>query len=178
MIILAAEALFWILVIAGMVARYVFRMPTASKFLLLAVPVVDIALLIAVIIELRSGQPAGIEHQLVGLYLGISIILGPGLIRWCDEKVRNLSSGKKRVPKVQKPFGAKMREELIFLAKWSLAVGVAFLINQGLMLVAINDAQREALSQASSMPLTSIVLVALFGPGWVLLFEEGKKNSR
>ena len=95
MIIIIAEALFWVLVVAGMVVRYWLRMPTLSKFLLLAVPLVDVALVIAVIAELRAGRTVGIEHQLAGLYLGISLILGPGIIRWCDEKARSLSSREK-----------------------------------------------------------------------------------
>ena len=128
MIIIIAEALFWILVVAGMVVRYGLRMPTLSKFLLLAVPLVDIALVIAVIAELRAGRPVGIEHQLAGLYLGISLILGPGIIRWCDEKAQAFSSQGATSPKPRKPhktFTEKMRDELVFLAKWSLAVGMA-----------------------------------------------------
>ena len=97
MIIIIAEALFWVLVVAGMVVRYWLRMPTLSKFLLLAVPLVDIALVIAVIAELRAGRPVGLEHQLAGLYLGISLILGPGIIRWCDEKARSLKNPRRNL---------------------------------------------------------------------------------
>ena len=97
MIIVIAEVLFWVLVAAGMVVRHWLRMPILSKFLLLAVPLVDVALVIAVIAELRGGRPVGIEHQLVGLYLGIILILGPGIIRWCDEKAQSLSSRKSLV---------------------------------------------------------------------------------
>ena len=178
MIIIIAEALFWVLVVAGMVVRYWLRMPTLSKFLLLAVPLVDIALVIAVIAELRAGRPVGLEHQLAGLYLGISLILGPGIIRWCDEKARSLSSREKSSPTPYATFSEKMRHELVFLAKWSVAVGIAFLINQGLMYAAVHESQREALSQASSMPLGSILVVAFFGPGWLLLFGDNDKQQK
>jgi len=141
LIIIIAEALFWVLVVAGMVVRYWLRMPTLSKFLLLAVPLVDVALVIAVIAELRAGRTVGIEHQLAGLYLGISLILGPGIIRWCDEKTRSLSSREKSSPKPYATFNEKMR-------------------------------------QASSMPLGSILVVAFFGPGWLLLFWEGQKEQK
>jgi|UPI00034647DA hypothetical protein len=32
--------------------------------------------------------------------------------------------------------------------------------------------------QASSMPLGSILVVAFFGPGWLLLFWEGQKEQK
>ena len=72
----------------------------------------------------------------------------------------------------------KMRHELVFLAKWSVAVGIAFLINQGLMYAAVHESQGEALSQASSMPLGSILVVAFFGPGWLLLFGDNDKQQK
>ena len=70
-----------------------------------------------------------------------------------------------------------MHHELVFLAQWSVAVGIAFLINQGLIYAAVHESQREALSQASSMPLGSILVVAFFGPGWLLLFGDNGKQQ-
>ena len=141
MIVVIAEALFWVLVAAGMVVRYWLRMPILSKFLLLAVPLVDVALVIAVIAELHGGRPVGIEHQLVGLYLGISLILGPGIIRRCDKKTRSLSSREKSSPRPHPTFNEKMRG-------------------------------------ASSMPLGSILVVAFFGPGWLLLLGDNDKQQK
>ena len=73
--------------------------------------------------------------------IGISLILGPGIIRWCDEKTRSLSSREKSSPKPYATFNEKMR-------------------------------------QASSMPLGSILVVAFFGPGWLLLFWEDQKEQK
>ena len=61
--------------------------------------------------------------------IGINLILGPGIVKWCDEKAP------------------------------------------------VAEFQREALSQASSMPLGSILVVAFFGPGWLLLFGDNGKQQ-
>ena len=61
--------------------------------------------------------------------IGINLILGPGIVKWCDEKAP------------------------------------------------VAEFQREALSQASSMPLGSILVVAFFGPGWLLLFGDNDKQQ-
>lgn len=42
---------------------------------------------------------------------------------------------------------------------------VGFLVNQGLILLAIDEGQRKALSQASTVPFMSVLFVAIFGPG-------------
>ena len=70
-----------------------------------------------------------------------------------------------------------MRSELFFLGKWIAAMAVGFFVNRGLMLLAVNESQQDALSQASTMPFTSVLFVALFGPGWLLLFGTGKEKA-
>lgn len=177
MLIVLAEILFWILIAAGMMVRYGLRKPTLSKILLLAVPLVDVALIFIVIVELRAGKPVELAHQLAGIYLGISIILGPSIIKWCDKKAYSWHA---KIP-TQKPekrsFAIEMRSELSFLGKWIAAMAVGFFVNRGLMLLAVNESQQDALSQASTMPFTSVLFVALFGPGWLLLFGTGKEKA-
>ncbi|MEJ4113510.1 hypothetical protein ACGE24_05780 [Corynebacterium kroppenstedtii] len=52
---------------------------------------------------------------------------------------------------------------------------IGFCINKILALISIQQFQREVLQNAGTIPLTSIIVVAVFGPGWVLIF--GDKNS-
>ncbi|QDZ42466.1 hypothetical protein [Corynebacterium sp. sy039] len=175
MIILIAEILFWVFIALGMTARYLFRLPALSRFLLCMVPMVDVFLIIVVIRDLRLGAPVGLAHQLAGLYLGVSLVLGPGIIRWCDAKIRSLSGGYSS-DAGSKTFRQQMLAELKFLAKWSLAMGIAYLINQLLVFLAVNETQKEALAEAASMPLSSIIFVVIFGPGWLILFGKSSRD--
>ena len=180
MIIVIAEISFWVIVVAGLLARYVLRMNRLSNILLAVVPLVDIVVLIVTILDLREGRSIEFAHQVVELYLGLSLILGPSTIRWCDEKMHGMlkHEGSQRISK-KLEWRDSMLRELIFLAKWSVAVGISWMINQGLIFVAVNDSQREAIQKAAIMPLNKILIVALFGPVWQLFSKyETNKSTR
>lgn len=176
MLIIIAEALFWVLIVVGLVTRYWLQRPVVGKWLLIGVPVVDLLLIMVVIIELRLGKPVALAHQLAGIYLGISVVLGPSIVRWCDRKARAWRTGEEVETSRDNTFSSALRSEVVFLAKWILAMTVGFLVNQGLVLLAIDEGQREALSQASTMPFMSVLFVAIFGPGWILIF--GNKSNK
>lgn len=165
MLIILAEALFWTLIVAGMVARYWLQRPVTGKWLLIGAPVVDVLLIMVVIIELRSGKPVALAHQLAGIYLGISVALGPSIVRWCDQKARGWRFGEKVETSRDNTFSSALCSEIVFLTKWILAMTVGFLVNQGLILLAIDEGQCKALSQASTVPFMSVLFVAIFGPG-------------
>ena len=53
--IATAEILFWVLLVAGLLVRYALKAPRIGAGLLLATPVVDLALLILTYIDLSTG---------------------------------------------------------------------------------------------------------------------------
>ena len=84
LIIVACEIGFWVLIGAGLTARYLLRRPRLGAGLLVAAPVVDLVLLTATVIDLRGGATAGFTHGLAAAYIGFSLAFGHGLIRWAD----------------------------------------------------------------------------------------------
>lgn len=86
LLIVAAEIGFWALLLAGLTARYVLRLPRLGLVLLAMTPLVDLALLTATFIDLRGGAVATSWHSLAAVYLGVSIAFGPRMIAWADQR--------------------------------------------------------------------------------------------
>lgn len=83
-VIVACEIGFWVLVVLGLLARYVMRWPRTGAVLLAMTPVVDVVLLTAVIVTLQAGGTATFFHGLAALYLGLSIAYGHKMVKWAD----------------------------------------------------------------------------------------------
>ncbi|MDZ5471421.1 hypothetical protein SM124_06635 [Bacillus sp. 31A1R] len=82
--ILACEIGFWIFVLAGLVARYIFKQVKLSTFLLLCTPVIDLFLIIATVIDLKNGATATFFHGVAAYYIGMTIAFGKRMIQWAD----------------------------------------------------------------------------------------------
>lgn len=82
--IVVAEVSFWILLVAGLFARYVLKAPRIGAALLVATPIVDLVLLALTYVDLSSGKSSNFVHGLSALYIGYSIALGPTIIRGWD----------------------------------------------------------------------------------------------
>ncbi|WP_329520455.1 hypothetical protein [Spirillospora sp. NBC_01491] len=85
-VIVACEAGFWLVLLAGLGARYLLRWRRAGAALLLCVPLLDVVLLTATVVDLRGGATAGFGHGLAAAYLGYSVAFGHGWVRWADER--------------------------------------------------------------------------------------------
>lgn len=72
-VIIACEISFWVVLLLGLTTRYLLRMPRLGAALLLCVPLVDLALLLATLFHLRSGATADWADGLAALYLGFTI---------------------------------------------------------------------------------------------------------
>ena len=91
--IIACEVAFWLAIVAGLVARYPLRRPRLGLALLASVPVIDLVLLIATAVHLRSGAHAGVEHGLAAIYIGFSIAYGHRMIGWADARFAHRFAG-------------------------------------------------------------------------------------
>lgn len=85
-IIIACEIGFWVLIVAGLIVRYVLGRRRTGLVLLALTPLVDLILLVATVLDLRSGATAGTAHGLAAVYLGISIAYGHKMIGWADTR--------------------------------------------------------------------------------------------
>ncbi|WP_207392601.1 hypothetical protein [Aeromicrobium sp. IC_218] len=92
-VIVACEVGFWVLIGAGLVARYVLRAPRLGLVLLALTPVVDLVLLAATVVDLRHGATASVAHGLAAVYLGFSLAYGHAMIRWADVRFAHRFAG-------------------------------------------------------------------------------------
>ncbi|MEU6752248.1 hypothetical protein ABZ914_39035 [Spirillospora sp. NPDC046719] len=123
-IIAACEIGFWVVLAAGLVARYPLRMRRTGAALLLGVPLVDLVLLAATVADLRGGATAGFAHGLAAAYLGYSVAFGHGMVRWADERFAHRFAG--GPPPRRKPrYGrARARYEWVEFGKAAVATGI------------------------------------------------------
>jgi hypothetical protein len=110
-IIGACEVGFWALLAAGMVVRYLFRMPKLGAALLLAVPVVDVVMLVASVVDLRRGGEPSLVHSLAAIFIGVSVGFGHHTIRWADRWAAHKFQGAPRPVKPPKGGPARARHE-------------------------------------------------------------------
>ena len=146
-VIVACEVMFWVLVLAGLVTRYVLRRPRAGAVLLAGAPLVDLVLLGATVLDLRGGGTAGTAHALAAVYIGVSVGFGHAMVRWADERFAHRYAGgpaPRPRPRTGRAHAAHERRGLVRHA-------VAYLVGVGLLATAVlvvgDPARTEALTQ-------------------------------
>lgn len=122
-VIIGCEIGFWVFVLLGLLARYVLRRPRTGIVLLAMAPVVDLVLLTAVIVHLRTGGAAGFFHGLAALYLGVSVAYGHKMVTWADERfAHRFAHG----PAPVRRYGSDhAKEAWKDVARTGIAVGIA-----------------------------------------------------
>ena len=139
-VIIAAELAFWLLLVSGLVARYGLGFRRVGITLLVATPLVDLALLAATTIDLRRGGEAALPHALAAVYIGVSVAWGKRMIGWADARfAHRFAGGRAPVgpPRTGRAHAAHQRHEwLRHLVAW--ATGTA-LMGLGVLLVADVD---------------------------------------
>lgn len=86
--IIACEVGFWVVILLGLVTRYIFKKERLGLFFLALTPVIDLILLAITSIDLYNGATATLAHAIAAVYLGSSIAFGKSMIRWADENFR------------------------------------------------------------------------------------------
>ncbi len=165
--ILTAEAAFWLVLLGGLTARYALGRPRLGAALLIGVPLVDAALLAATALHLAGGARADWSHGLAALYLGVSVVFGPSLVRAADRRfARRFAGGRAQatsVPAVDR-LGAHWRLWL----RGVLAGGLTAAVLGALVLVG-GPADTRALWAGGGW-FTQLALILgvwlLFGPAW------------
>ncbi|MCA1195296.1 hypothetical protein [Saccharopolyspora sp. 6V] len=82
--IFAAEIAFWVVLAAGLAARYPARRDRLGTLLLRAVPLVDLALVVLVAADLAGGAEPSRAHAFAAVYLGFTVAFGRATIAWAD----------------------------------------------------------------------------------------------
>lgn len=85
-LIVAGEAMFWVVLLASLAARYLLHRALLSRWLLRALPLIDIALLLFAALDLHAGAAATPAHALAAVYAGFTIMFGSVVVRWADAR--------------------------------------------------------------------------------------------
>lgn len=130
--IIACEIGFWVVILLGLLSRYMFNQKKLGLFFLALTPVIDLVLLTVTAVDLYNGATATQIHALAAVYLGVSIAFGKSMIRWADE--RFLYFVKKQGAKPKRKTGWDYARHSL---KSSIQHLAAFLIGSALLLVMI-----------------------------------------
>lgn len=129
--IIAGELGFWVFLLVGLVTRYPLRMRRVSTVVLVALPVIDLGVLVVTVLNLAGGATANVSHGLAAVYLGFSVVFGRSMVRWADTRFAHRFTGG---PKPVKITGrATLNREWREWAKCLLAC----VLSAALLLVAI-----------------------------------------
>lgn len=154
--IVASEISFWIVILAGLITRYIFKLRTLGLVLLALTPVIDCILLVTTSIDLYRGSVASMAHSLAAVYIGVSLIYGKSIIQWADERFRYLVT--KEGPQPVKRYG--MEYAMHSFRGWIKHV-LSFLIGSGILfglIIFIDDPSRtDALS--SVLKTWAVILI-------------------
>ena len=142
-LIVACEIGFWVLLASGLMARYVLRRRRLSTALLVGVPLVDVVLLAATVVDLSRGATAELAHGLAAAYLGFSVAFGHSMIRWADQRFAHRFAGGPEPDRPPREGPARVRHEWRELGKAALAWAVACGL-LGLAILAVGDPERTA----------------------------------
>ncbi|MFD4577789.1 hypothetical protein ACFWNK_04550 [Streptomyces sp. NPDC058417] len=83
-LIAVCEIGFWVLLAAGLGARYVLRMPRTGLALLLCEPLLEVVLLVVTALDLKNGADPSWKHGLAAVYIGYTVGHGHRTVRWLD----------------------------------------------------------------------------------------------
>ncbi|MBB4917399.1 hypothetical protein [Streptosporangium saharense] len=161
--IIGCEIGFWVLLGLGLATRYLWRMRRLSTALLVAVPLLDVILLAAAVIDIRGGAEANWRHGLAAGYLAYSIVFGHRTLRWADQRFAHRFAG--GPPPWKPPPGgmARARYEWTMWLRTVLACAIAAVLLYGLAWLVGDWSRTTALLEFGSV-LPRIVVIALLWP--------------
>ncbi|UFT98324.1 hypothetical protein KO561_14085 [Radiobacillus kanasensis] len=84
--IITCEILFWVVILLGLISRYMLRKEKLGLFLLALSPAIDLILLVVTGFDLYRGAVATTAHAIAAVYIGVSIAFGKSMIAWADER--------------------------------------------------------------------------------------------
>ncbi|MFJ9825622.1 hypothetical protein ACIRSU_14800 [Streptomyces sp. NPDC101160] len=140
-LIVICEVGFWVLLAAGLAARYLLRMPRTGLALLLCEPLLEVVLLVVTAVDLRNGADPSWKHGLAAVYIGYTVGHGHRTVKWLDGHAAHRLGGGPPPPKPPRHGMARARHEG---AVW-LGTLVGAVVATALLLIAtwyVGDAGR------------------------------------
>ncbi|MEU3604845.1 hypothetical protein AB0E83_05230 [Streptomyces sp. NPDC035033] len=109
--IVVCEVGFWVLLAAGLTARYLLRMPRLGAALLLCEPLLEVLLLVVSAIDLKNGAEPSWRHGLAAIYIGYTVGHGHRTVKWLDGHAAHRFGGAPPPPKPPRYGMARARHE-------------------------------------------------------------------
>ncbi|WP_046175279.1 hypothetical protein [Domibacillus indicus] len=174
-LIVACEISFWLVILAGLTTRYLFKKEKAGFFFLALTPFIDLLLLCFTFIDLQRGATATIAHGIAAIYIGISLAYGKSMIRWADRRFRYyvLKEGGKKEKKTGLAFA---RQEAKGLGRHVAAYAIGAGLLYGIILF-IGDSERtEALQQVLRIWSLVLAIDAAITASYFIWPKQAKKT--
>jgi hypothetical protein len=173
LLIIAGEGAFWMLILMGLIVRYVLHRKRASAVLLSSVPVIDLVVLVATTFDLANGGKANFSHGLAAVYLGFSIVFGPSMVRWADVHFAHRFAG--GPPPPPNPQGrAKVAHGWRQWGKCVSSCAIAAVLLLLAIFVIREPEQVKSLWDWLPRLGGTVVVWFLFGPLWTTLSGRGR----
>lgn len=153
--IIASEVAFWIVLAAALSVRYLAHRRRASTALLVALPLIDVALLAFVAIDLGRGAEPTQTHALAACYLGFTVAFGHPLVRWADRRFAHRVAGAALPPKPAKGSRDYVHGLWIEWLRVVLAAAIALAILAALAVLVKGESIPSSLDDAAENPLWS-----------------------
>ncbi|MFI5907630.1 hypothetical protein [Dactylosporangium sp. NPDC051541] len=169
--IVGCEIAFWVVLAAGLSARYLLRRKRLGAVLLALTAVVDLVLLIVSAIDLRGGGVAGRAHAVAAVFLGFSVAFGRSMIRWADVRFAHRFAGGPPPRVVPKRGPERVRYEWREWGKAVVAGAVAVALLQGGRAWIGDDERTEALQGMTRFVGFALVVWLLGWPVWVSVVQ-------
>ncbi|MFF6884735.1 hypothetical protein ACFY9F_16305 [Streptomyces sp. NPDC012421] len=132
-LIVVCEVGFWVLLAAGLAARYLLRMPRLGLGLLLCEPLLEVLLLVVTAVDLKDGAEPSWRHGLAAVYIGYTVGHGHRTVKWLDGIAAHRFGGAPPPPKPPRyGKGRALHEGAIWLG-----TVVAAVVATGLLTAAI-----------------------------------------
>ncbi|RJL22109.1 hypothetical protein [Bailinhaonella thermotolerans] len=162
-LIAACEIGFWVVLGAALAARYLLRWRTVSTVLLISLPVIDLILLAATVVDVRGGATASYQHALAAAYLGFTVMFGHRTVRWADQRFAHRFAG--GPPPWKPPSGGwpRARYEWVFWIRLVLAYVITTVILAALIRLIDDPSRTQALTD-SIQGLAKVPLIAAIWP--------------
>lgn len=175
-VIIACEVGFWLVVAAGLGARYFLKWRRVGAVLLLSTPLIDLTLLAASVWDLRSGGEGGARHALAAVYLGYTVVFGHRTIQWADAKVAHRLGQGPPPPKPPTGWMPRFRYELKYWLGIVALYAIAWAVT-GLFVLVVGDAEatRPVVEQMAGWAV--IVGIAALWPISALLFPSKREEK-
>jgi hypothetical protein len=175
-IVVACEIGFWLMLAAGLAARYLLGRHRLGAALLVGVPIVDVVLLGATVIDLAGGATAGFGHGLAAAYLGFSVAFGHGIIRWADARFAHRFAGGPPPSRPPRHGWARARYEWREFGKALVAWAISCTLLAGAIAV-VGDANRTEELEGWIARLSAVLAIWSLWPITYTLWPAGREEA-